>query len=151
MTPLARLARTAVLATSLLSLSGCAYFRESNNQPLDPAAVAQIQPGVSDAGDVVRILGAPNQVVQLGNRSAYRYDHAVLKGSALFLVLVGLRGTDTRTDRVWVFFDESDSVTHVGSTFESHRAQYALPWSDVHDPEDAQEADEERGLVTEGQ
>jgi hypothetical protein len=108
-------------------LSGCFMDRSSINVPLEPAAVAALQPGTSTADDVTRLLGAPVEVVQLGRRSAWRYEYLLTKRAGLFLILFGTRGTDTQADRVWVFLDEQDTVTHVGSTFDSTEAEYALP------------------------
>jgi len=125
--PLQRpLAAAAVLALSPL-LGGCFLSRSQANPPLPPEAVAQIEPGVSDADDVTRLLGAPNEVVQLGRRSAWKYEHTVEKQSAAFLILLGLRGVDTQADRVWVFFDEEDRVLHVGSLFQANEAEYDVP------------------------
>lgn len=131
-----------VLACHLLA--GCALFRSSRNEPLDPAAIAQIEPGRTTAAQIVELLGGPTQVVELGNRSAYRYDHQVTKGAGLFLLILIVGNADTRTDRLWVFFDENDIVTHTGSSLSSHRPQYALPWEDIHEASDNEAADAER-------
>ena len=101
--------------------------RSAANPSIAPEAVAQITPGSSTADDVTRILGAPNEVVQLGRRSAWRYEHTVEKQSALFLVVLGLRGVDTQADRVWIFFDEADNVIHVGTMFQASEAEYDVP------------------------
>ncbi|MEM7252729.1 MAG: outer membrane protein assembly factor BamE [Pseudomonadota bacterium] len=102
------------------------------NQPVSPGLVAQLQPGVTTAKEVVDALGAPTEVVQLGYRSAYRYDRTVTKDTALFLVLFALRGSDARQDRIWVFFNEDEILTHVGTTFAADRTRYKLPWSRLH-------------------
>lgn len=122
------LLRRAGLALALtLPLAGCFLSRSTANPVLPPEAVAQIVPGQSTADDVTRLLGAPNEVVQLGRRSAWRYEHTVEKQSAAFLILLGLRGVDTQSDRVWVFFDEADNVLHVGSLFQASEAEYDVP------------------------
>lgn len=118
--------RAAVLALAL-PLAGCFLSRSTSNPPLPPEAVAAIVPGESSADDVTRLLGAPNEVVQLGRRSAWKYEHTVEKQSAAFLVLLGLRGVDTQADRVWVFFDEDHRVMHVGSLFQASEAEYDVP------------------------
>ena len=123
-TRLQSLAGAALLSTLC---TGCFVSRSAANPPIAPEAVAQITPGRSTADDVTRILGAPNEVVQLGRRSAWRYEHTVEKQSALFLVLLGLRGVDTQADRVWIFFDEADNVIHVGTMFQASEAEYDVP------------------------
>ena len=119
--------QVAPVALLLSLLPGCFFSRSRSNPPISPEQVAEIAPGVSTADDVVRILGAPNEVVQLGRRSAWKYEHLVEKQVAAFLVLLGLRGVDTQADRVWVFYDEEDRVIHVGSTLEAHEAEYDVP------------------------
>ena len=84
-------------------------------------------PGQSTARDVVALLGAPSEVVQLGQRTAYRYDHTHEKQSALFLLVIAVRGVDAQQDRVWVFFDENLLLTHVGATYDAELSSYAVP------------------------
>ncbi len=117
---------TAVLGLCALS-SGCFMGRSVTNPPIAPEAVAQIVPGQSTADDVVRLLGAPNDVVQLGRKSAWRYEHTVEKRTGVFLILLGLQGVDTQADRVWVFLDEIDNVSHIGSMHQAAEADYDVP------------------------
>ena len=112
-------------------LGACFVSRANVNRALDAQAVHELRPGESTADDVLDALGAPTEVVQLGRRSAWRYDHAEEKRAGLFLILVTFLNTDARADRVWVFFDEEDRLTHVGSTFEADDAAYAMPWVDL--------------------
>jgi hypothetical protein len=120
----------------LLLLPACAIARQETNGPIDAAAVATLVPGATTAREVVEKLGAPTEVVQLGRRTAYRYDASTTKSAGLILILFNMVAQDTRSDRVWVFFDEHDVLSHYGATFAVHRTQYALPWEDVHEPED---------------
>lgn len=128
--------RRSVLLSLLLLLPACAFARQDANEPIDVAAVRALQPGRTTAREVVEALGAPTDVVQLGKRSAYRYDGSTTKSTVLFLLLVNFANQDGRSDRVWVFFDERDVLSHVGATFATHRTQYALPWEDVHEASD---------------
>ena len=121
--------------------------RQDMNDPLDATAVSQLVPGRTTAREVVEKLGGPNEVVQLGKRTAYRYDSSTSKSSLLSLLLVTFANQDTRQDRVWVFFDESDTLTHFGGTYGSHRTQYAMPWEDVHEASDNESRDAERAGV----
>jgi hypothetical protein len=128
----------------LLLLPACAFARQDTNEPLDVPTVRAFVPGTTTAREVVERLGAPTDVVQLGRRTAYRYDGTTTKSTVLFLLLINFANQDTRADRVWVFFDERDVLTHCGSSFGTHRTQYALPWEDVHEPEDNASRDAER-------
>jgi len=133
-----------LLLLPLLVLSGCTIARQDTNEPLDVAAIRSLQPGVTTALEVTQRLGAPTEVVQLGRRTAYRYD-ATTKKSAFLLLIVFNTGTqDSRSDRLWVFFDEHDVLTHYGASFGTHRTQYAMPWEDVHEDEDNRSRDAER-------
>jgi outer membrane protein assembly factor BamE (lipoprotein component of BamABCDE complex) len=122
----------AVLSLSALLLSSCALARSNVNVPLDEAALSRLEIGMS-AREVVELLGAPADVVQLGRRSAYRYDFINTKRSGLWLLVVLLYNEDTRADRAWVFFDENEKLTHAGITLQAEDTEYAMPWQDVHD------------------
>ncbi len=135
---------TSFVALPVLLLAACALGRQDQNEPLDAAAIRTLQPGVTTARDVVERLGAPTEVVQLGRRSAYRYDTTTTKAALLFLVVLNFGKVDTRSDRLWVFFDENDLLTHFGASFGTHRTQYAMPWEDVHEAEDNASRDAER-------
>ena len=139
---------TRICTLCLLLAAGCAFGRQDTNDPLDATTIRSLEPGKTTARDIVERLGAPTEVVQLGRRTAYRFDASTTKSALLFLLVVNFANQDTRSDRLWVFFDESDVLTHFGASFGTHRTQYALPWEDVHEAEDNQVRDAERpGVV----
>ncbi len=115
-----------------LFLGGCFLSRRTVNEPLSPQALAQLVPGKTTATEVVELLGAPSEVVQLHKRSAYRYESTTTKDAGLWLLLVGLYNSDAHADRAWVFFDENGVLAHVGATLSAEEAEYALPWQEVH-------------------
>jgi len=117
----------------LPALSGCLIDRSTVNTPLAAETVDALEPGRTTAEKAVELLGAPIEVVQLARRSAYRYEFTTSKRASLFLIVINLTGRDTRSDRVWLFFDEQDVLTHVATTFEGEDATYALPWTRLHD------------------
>lgn len=135
--------RTFLLATLML-LPACAFARQDVNEPLDAELIRTLQPGKTTAREVVERLGAPTEVVQLGRRTAYRYDASTEKSTVLFLLLINFGNQDMRTDRLWVFFDENDVLTHHGAWFGTHRTQYAMPWEDVHEASDNEARDADR-------
>lgn len=122
----------AALVLTLL-LPACFLSRRAVNVPLDPSRLATLEPGVTTALEVVERLGAPTEVVQLGRASAYRYDHSATKRAGLFLVVIGFLNEDTRSDRVWLFFDDAGLLSHAGATFEASDIQWAMPWADVYE------------------
>lgn len=127
--------RTLAFLPLVLS-TACVFSRQDVNEPLDAAVVRGLEPGKTTAREVIDRLGAPTEVVQLGRRTAYRYDCTTQKSTVLFLLVINLANEDSRSDRIWVFFDEKDVLTHCGTWFGTHRTQYAMPWEDVHEPED---------------
>jgi outer membrane protein assembly factor BamE (lipoprotein component of BamABCDE complex) len=135
----APLARGLGVLGLVLLLAGCVIGRDTTNEPLEREAVLGLQPGVTTASEVVELLGAPSDVVQLGWRSAYRYDFTQRKRTGLFLIVLNLLNDDTRSDRVWLFFDEDQRLTHYGATFAGDQPQYAMPWQPVHGPDTAGE------------
>ena len=120
------------LALSLL-LTGCFIARDTTNEPLQREKILELRPGVTTARKVVNQLGGPNDVVQLGRRSAYRYDFRNRKRMGLILIIINFFNEDTRSDRLWVFFDENEVLTHYGATFKGNDAKYAMPWDDIHE------------------
>ena len=125
--------RFLALLLTLALVPGCFISRTSINEPLDPSLVASLQPGTTTADQVLGLLGAPVEVVQLGHRSAYRFDASTTKQAGLWLVVVGFLNDDSRADRIWAFFDENDVLTHFGATFSAKKPEYAMPWQDIHD------------------
>ena len=141
-----------LLAAVLLSfVSACAFSRQDTNEPVEVAVVRGLVPGKTTAKEVVDTLGAPTDVVQLGKRTAYRYDATSSKGTTWIMIFANFGNKDTRSDRVWVFFDDKDVLTHYGASFATHRNQYAMPWEDIHEASDNQSRDAERpGMVGAG-
>jgi hypothetical protein len=125
-------ARLLWLIPLLALLPGCFMTRGTVNEPIDRADVQKLVPGTSTARDAVAVLGAPSEVVQLGKRTAYRYEFTTTKRGVLFLIVLGFYNEDTRSDRVWLFFDANDLLTHVGTTLEAADTEYALPWYNIH-------------------
>lgn len=140
-----------LLIACLALLGSCAFFRSVENEPLPPEWLDQFRPGESTALDVTNVLGGPAQVVWLGERSAYLYNHVKTKGTGILLIPFILGNVDTRSDRIWFFFDKENTLTHWGATFAAHHTQYAVPWEDVHEVEDGIEDDADRPGVTPGQ
>lgn len=119
-----------LLVMLALGSSSCFVARRTTNEPLVAANLAQLIPGTTTAKQTVELLGAPTEVIQLGKRSAYRYDHTLTKDTGVFLIVVGFFNSDARADRAWVFFDENEVLTHVASELKAEQAVYQMPWQD---------------------
>ena len=122
----------APLLVLVLLAPACFLSRETVNEPIRRADVERLAPGTTTAREVVERLGAPNEVVQLGGRTAYRYDFTTTKRAGFTLILISFLNDDTRSDRVWLFFDAHDVLTHAGSTLAAADAEYAMPWERIH-------------------
>jgi len=125
--------RSSILALVLCLSPACAIGRTSVNRPLEASLLNLLRPGSTTAGEAVELLGAPVDVVQLGKRSAYRYQFTSTKSAGLILIVVNLYNQDSRTDRAWLFFDENQVLTHTGVSLEGDETEYAMPWEDLHD------------------
>ena len=136
--------RIAALAAAAVLHTACAVARQDTNEPLNAVRIKGLEPGKTTAREVVEMMGGPTEVVQLGRRTAYRYDASTTKSAVLFLLLINFGNQDTRQDRLWVFFDEHDVLSHYGATYGVHRTQYALPWEDVHEASDNASRDADR-------
>ncbi len=126
------LTHTVALTCTALLASSCILYRNDKNEPLDGAAIEGLANGSTTAQQALDLLGAPNDVIQLGNRSAWYYEFSKSKTAGIWLLLVVISGTDTRTDRLWLFFDENGILRHHGATLAAGRAGFSLPWSDPH-------------------
>lgn len=153
------------LALVLLTAPGCVLGRVRDEVPLDAAKVAQIVPGVTTKARVVELLGAPTYVNdRIGLRvvgrpeesgegnigplldelvrspldHSYTYEYTDTKSASAYLLLVTFTNTETRRDRVVVFFDEQGVVSHVGKSLHAGEVEFRLPMSD-DDPEDVDE------------
>ena len=137
-------AAAALLPTLLLLLlpaAGCVFVRFDIDEPIDAPKVRSFTIGKTTAAEVTASLGAPVDVVQIGSRAAYEYTATSTKLTSLYLLVVTFNNKDTRSDRVWLFFDEHDVLSHAGTTFATHRTRYAMPWRDMYDPVKDREAD----------
>jgi len=99
------------------------------DENLDPQAISQLQAGKSTSADVLRLLGAPSEVIELGNKSAWLYQSQNTKQMGLWLLVYGSYGEDTQFDRCWVFFNENGMLTHYGDNLNADSAEYHLSGS----------------------
>jgi hypothetical protein len=132
---IAECARTAALLPALL-LSGCLYVSASGvfGSALDPAAISQIVPGESSKGQVLDLLGPPEEFVRsevlgalgdetarvsgavaLGNRAqdAFTYQRDTLSARGSLLVLYNYVRGHTESDLLVIFFDQEDLVREI--------------------------------------
>ena len=113
-----------------LVLGSCFFGERRLNSPIDTDALARLEIGTSTAAEVTAALGAPEQVVELGENSAWLYRHNHEKNTGVFLILVGLYGEDVQSDRVWAFFDRNGVLTQIGATLQADEARFRLPGLD---------------------
>lgn len=120
----------AALALSLTA-TGCFVSRDLFNESLRKKPFDQLVPGTTTAAQVTELFGAPNEVIQLGTRSAYRYDSTVVKNAGFSIIVVTFINADSRSDRVWMFFDSKDVLTHYGKTLDARDTEHAMPWQEL--------------------
>ncbi len=125
MTPFRSLILLAALA---LAFSGCAAVGKNiEYQSFDPDKLEQMAPGRTTAGQVLRLFGAPTQVVELSGGNAYVYERSVSKATGAYLVLISFVRYDQQFDRLVFFFNEADVLTHYGFSLNADKSAYGLP------------------------
>lgn len=117
--------RTAFGLLLALAASSCVFSQTRVNTPIAPEGVEALELGIT-AGEVVQRLGAPTEVLEIDDGSAYRFEYVRSKDTGLFLFLFNLSHKQTRSDRVWCFFNEREILTHVGTTFEAADVEHKL-------------------------
>lgn len=96
----AALAAIVLLCTAFLA--GCAFSRGELGTAIKPEEIAQIKKGETTEAQVVALLGAPDEIRQLGKRELFHYYRYVLKHAT---VLVFSRA-NIASDELYVIFDE---------------------------------------------
>jgi hypothetical protein len=125
-----------LLLLAILVLPGCFFSRSKLESPLDAEKVGKIVAGESTMQDVVRILGAPTDII-FSNREhdalrvfAYEYTYTVNKTTGFTIIVLTLLNSDQKRDHVLVFFDEQGVVSSVGISLDGEEASYELPFGD---------------------
>ena len=132
-----------LLMALLLGLTGCVIGRTTDGVPLDASLLATLKPGKATAKEVTETLGAPQLVVELDKRSAYQYRFTKQASAGMALLVFNTFNQDTRYDRIWVFFDENDVLTHYGAAYRGANAKHAFPWTKLHPSEPKEESEPE--------
>jgi outer membrane protein assembly factor BamE (lipoprotein component of BamABCDE complex) len=70
-----------------LLLQGCFVDRKERGARIDPWLLAQLQPGISTKGDILRALGVPSRKTVIQDREAWVYDYSLEETWVLFLGL----------------------------------------------------------------
>ena len=128
-------ARLVALLPALL-LSGCLYVQASGHfgSAFDPELIARIVPGRTTKGEVLELLGPPEEflrsevvgslgdetaritgAVALGNRArdAFTYQRDTLSARGTILLLYNRVRSEIVSDLLVVLFDEEDRVREV--------------------------------------
>ncbi len=121
--------RMTILLLVVSVAAGCAVIgRGRDFRPIEENTLSQVTPGKTTATDVVRLFGPPSQIVKLSNGNAYVYDRSLSKATGLWFVIVTFANYETQYDRIVFFINNSDIVTHYGSSFKSNAASYGMPF-----------------------
>ena len=100
-------------------LAGCAQYENKRGvlddwQERDGEGFVR---GETSRQEVLKALGPPSQVVDLGDETIlyYLYEHS--EGDGLILVVYNRFRVDTRYDRAIFFFDTDDKLTDFATKF----------------------------------
>lgn len=99
----------AVWLLAAFLLAGCAFSRGELGTAIKADDVAQIKKGQTTEAQVVALLGAPDEIRELGRREFFHYYRYVLKHAT---VIVFSRA-NIASDEVYVLFDEHGVVDQV--------------------------------------
>ena len=94
---------------ALVGATGCAVSRGDLGMSFNVAEISGIKQGISSQSDVVRLLGAPDNIIRLGDRDVFHYYHYTLK-HATFLIFSRV---NIAADELYVFFDRRGIVDQV--------------------------------------
>jgi len=110
-------------------LQSCAgWAKNKDYHPFDANGLDNLTPGKSTAVQVTKVLGPPSEIVKLSNGNAYIYRRSVSKGTGIWLLIVSFGNYDKHYDRIVIFFDKRNIMTHYGITLDAHKAAYGLPF-----------------------
>ena len=87
-----------------LLLQGCLVDRKQRGTEIDPQLLAQLQPGLSTKGDVLRMLGVPTRNAVIQDREAWIYDYNLEEHWVLFLGLYNEKRKSMQQRGVAVLF-----------------------------------------------
>jgi hypothetical protein len=99
-----------LLAMAATGAGGCAFTRGDLGMPFKEADIAAIKQGQSTIPDVVAVLGAPDEIIRLGNgRQAFHYFHYAMKHATLLV----FSRVNIASDQLYVFFNAQGVVERV--------------------------------------
>ena len=117
-----------IILSAFLFLPGCVILGKSKEyKPFETAKLEELNTGESTASDVLRLFGAPSEVVKLSNGNAYVFRRVQSKGTGLILFILNMGYTNTHYDRLVCFFNDDNVLTHYGVTMDADNAAYGLP------------------------
>jgi outer membrane protein assembly factor BamE (lipoprotein component of BamABCDE complex) len=104
-----RMIAAALLWALLPGLAGCAFSRGELGTALKADDIAQIKKGQTTEAQVVALLGAPDDIREIGKRELFHYYRYVLKHATV----VVFSRANIASDQVYVLFDEHGVVDEV--------------------------------------
>jgi hypothetical protein len=100
---------------------GCAFTRGDLGTPFKASDIAAIRQGQSSEAEIVRLLGAPDEIIRLGHgREVFHYYHYALKHATLLV----FSRVNIATDQLYVFFDAHGVVDQVLSGNHTHELKF---------------------------
>lgn len=100
----------ALLVIAAGALGGCAFTRGDLEAPFTQAQIAGIKPGQSTEAEVVRVVGAPDEIIRVGGgRVIFHYYHYAMKHATLLF----FSRVNIASDQLYVFFDAQGVVERV--------------------------------------
>lgn len=118
-----------IVLSMILLCTGCAMFGKSKeHHDFDARRLDTCTPGMTTAGDVLKLFGAPSSLVKLSNGNAYVYERSISKGTGIWLVVLSFGNYDSQCDRVVFFFNNENILTHYGLSMNAGDSSYGFPF-----------------------
>jgi outer membrane protein assembly factor BamE (lipoprotein component of BamABCDE complex) len=128
--------RIALALIACLAGAGCVLSQSTDGTPLDDAQVEALEIGRSTRADVVRLFGAPDDIIysNLAHDAlverAFRYERTRRKTTFFSVILFSTSRSDRNGDHLVVFFDDEGIVQDVAARLDMDRPRYGGPWGD---------------------
>ena len=131
--PASRSLATAALCTLVLC-TGCVLAQTTDGTKIQDADVDGIVVGQSTRADVVRMLGAPDEIIYSNLEHdplferAYRFRRTKRRTTFFTIIIFSAARTDKNEDNVIVFFDDDGVVEDVAVRLDMNEPGYGKPW-----------------------
>lgn len=89
-----------------LMTTGCVVSRGRVGNPINEQHLQTIQKGVTQRGEIIELLGAPDRIITGNETDIYHYYYYDAKSPALLLLAFNIFSFNVKSDNLYVFIDK---------------------------------------------